>query len=232
METEKPVGESILVVDDEPEIVSLVAYYLEEAGYSVSRAYDGPEALMQASIEKPALVILDLMLPGMSGFEVLEKIRADDSLGDPLILMLTARREDADRIGGFRSGADDYVTKPFNPEELVLRVAAILRRKSADHGGTGMLSAGPISANLLTQRAAVDSNEIDLTQTEYRLLLLLMQHSGEVLSRTRLLEEVWEAHPQMQTRTVDVHVQRLRAKLGTAGDMIETVRGSGYRLTG
>ncbi|HEY8164129.1 MAG TPA: response regulator transcription factor [Gemmatimonadaceae bacterium] len=231
METERAVGESILVVDDEPEIVSLVAYYLEEAGYSVSRAYDGPEALMQASIEKPALVILDLMLPGMSGFEVLEKIRADESLGDPLILMLTARREDADRIGGFRSGADDYVTKPFNPEELVLRVGAILRR-TADHGGRGMLSAGPISANLLTQRASVDGREIDLTQTEYRLLLLLMQHAGEVLSRTRLLEEVWEAHPQMQTRTVDVHVQRLRAKLGTAGDMIETVRGSGYRLTG
>jgi two-component system phosphate regulon response regulator PhoB len=231
MDNERPVGESILVVDDEPEIVSLVAYYLEEAGYSVSRAYDGAEALMQASIEKPALVILDLMLPGMSGFEVLEKIRADDSLGDPLILMLTARREDADRIGGFRSGADDYVTKPFNPEELVLRVAAILRRKG-DAGGGGMLSAGPISANLLTQRASVDSTDIDLTQTEYRLLLLLMQHSGEVLSRTRLLEEVWEAHPQMQTRTVDVHVQRLRAKLGAAGDMIETVRGSGYRLTG
>jgi two-component system phosphate regulon response regulator PhoB len=232
MDSERPVGESILVVDDEPEIVSLVAYYLEEAGYSVSRAYDGTEALMQASIEKPALVILDLMLPGMSGFEVLEKIRADSSLGDPLILMLTARREDADRIGGFRSGADDYVTKPFNPEELVLRVAAILRRKAADPSGGGMLSAGPISANLLTQRASVDGTDIDLTQTEYRLLLLLMQHAGEVLSRTRLLEEVWEAHPQMQTRTVDVHVQRLRAQLGSAGDMIETVRGSGYRLTG
>ena len=223
-------GESVLVVDDEPEIVSLVAYYLEEAGYSVSTAHDGPEALAQAKIERPDLVVLDLMLPGMSGFDVLERIRADESVGDPAILMLTARREDADRIGGLKLGADDYVTKPFNPEELVLRVGAILRRKAADPGSRGMLSAGPISANLLAQRASVDGVDVDLTQTEYRLLLLLMQHAGEVLSRTRLLEEVWEAHPQMQTRTVDVHIQRLRSKLGEAGDMIETVRGSGYTL--
>lgn len=222
-------AQPVLVVDDEPEIVSLVAYHLEKAGYAVSTAADGAEAIVKARKELPCLIVLDILLPGITGFNVLEAIRSRAETRDIPVLMLTAMREDEDRIRGLSLGVDDYVTKPFNPEELVLRVAAILRRVQSK-GTSEVITVGPITVNLLSQRVHLDGRLLDLTRTEYRLLLLLAQQHGRVLDRGELLAEVWAAVPDMQTRTVDVHVQRLRSKLGAAGEMIETVRGLGYRL--
>lgn len=226
-----PSGERILVVDDETDIVALVAYHLVKAGYRVSTATSGPDALAAARQERPALVVLDLMLPGMSGYEVLEQLRAHVATKDIAVLMLTARREEADRIRGLALGADDYLTKPFSPQELVLRTAAILRRMKASGGqATDVLTLGPIGIDRAAHHVTVDAHAIELTPTEYKLLLLLAERRGRVQSRARLLETVWDAAPDIQTRTVDMHVQRLRSKLGPAGDMIETVRGFGYRL--
>lgn len=223
--------ERVLVVDDEADIVALVAYHLAKAGYRVSTASSGPDALTAARQERPALIVLDLMLPGSSGYEVLEQLRAQPATREMAVLMLTARREEADRIRGLSLGADDYLTKPFSPQELVLRVGAILRRLSA--GGAGpadILSIGSITIDREEHRVSVDGRLIDLTPTEYKLLLILAERRGRVQSRAHLLETVWEAAPDIQTRTVDMHVQRLRTKLGEAGDLIETVRGFGYRL--
>lgn len=224
-------GERVLVVDDEADIVALVAYHLVKAGYRVSTASSGPDAIAAARQERPALVVLDLMLPGASGYDVLEQLRSQPATREMAVLMLTARREEQDRIRGLSLGADDYLTKPFSPQELVLRVGAILRRLSA--GGAGpadILSIGTIMIDREEHRVSVDGRPIDLTPTEYKLLLILAERRGRVQSRAHLLETVWEAAPDIQTRTVDMHVQRLRTKLGDAGDLIETVRGFGYRL--
>ena len=225
-------GERILVVDDEPDIVALVAFHLVKAGYRVSTASSGLDALALARQDHPALVVLDLMLPGTSGFEVLEALRADDATRDVAVLMLTARREEPDRIRGLSLGADDYLTKPFSPQELVLRVGAILRRvQMAQPASNDTLRAGPIAIDRAAHRVTVDGlGELELTPTEYRLLLTLAERRGRVQARGLLLETVWDAAPDIQTRTVDMHVQRLRSKLGPAGEMIETVRGFGYRL--
>jgi len=224
-------GERILVVDDEADIVALVAYHLVKAGYRVSTASTGPDALAAARQERPALIVLDLMLPGASGYDVLEQLRSAAATRDIAVLMLTARREEPDRIRGLALGADDYLTKPFSPQELVLRVGAILRRVTA--GGVGpadLLVLGPITIDRAEHRVSVDARVIDLTPTEYKLLLTLAERRGRVQGRAHLLSTVWEAAPDIQTRTVDMHVQRLRTKLGGAGDLIETVRGFGYRL--
>ena len=226
-------GDRILVVDDEADIVALIAYHVAKAGYRVSTATTGTEALAAAERDRPALVILDLMLPGLSGYEVLEQLRATEATRSVGVLMLTARREEQDRIRGLSLGADDYLTKPFSPQELVLRVGAILRRMSA--GGTSggdVLAIGPIQIDRSEHRVRVDDHAIELTPTEYKLLLVLAERRGRVQDRARLLEMVWEAAPDIQTRTVDMHVQRLRAKLGEAGSLVETVRGFGYRLRG
>jgi len=224
-------GERVLVVDDEPDIVALVAYHLAKAGYRVSTAASGVEALEAARAERPALVVLDLMLPAMSGFDVLEQLRVSDATRDVAVLMLTARREEPDRIRGLSLGADDYLTKPFSPQEVVLRVGAILRRTSAASAGGGdVLSIGPIRVDRAAHRVYIDGTEVELTPTEYKLLLTLVERRGRVQGRALLLETVWDAAPDIQTRTVDMHIQRLRAKLGPAGDLIETVRGFGYRL--
>ncbi|MEJ7812035.1 MAG: response regulator transcription factor [Gemmatimonadaceae bacterium] len=223
--------ERVLVVDDEADIVALVAYHLAKAGYRVSTAASGVEALAAAREERPALVVLDLMLPEMSGFEVLEQLRQDDATRDLAVLMLTARKEEPDRIRGLSLGADDYLTKPFSPQELVLRVAAILRRVSAS--GTSqsdVLTIGPILIDRAAHSVSIGDEPVELTPTEFKLLLTLAERRGRVQARSHLLETVWEAAPDIQTRTVDMHVQRLRAKLGEAGDLIETVRGFGYRL--
>jgi len=225
--------ERILVVDDESDIVALVAYHLAKAGYRVSTAGNGADALELARQERPALLVLDLMLPGMSGFEVLEQLRADDATHDVAVLMLTARREEPDRIRGLSLGADDYLTKPFSPQELVLRVGAILRRVGAvAQGAPDLLQFGPVRIDRGACRVTVDGSEVELTPTEYKLLLMLAERRGRVQARSHLLETVWEAAPDIQTRTVDMHIQRLRTKLGAAGEMIETVRGFGYRLQG
>jgi two-component system phosphate regulon response regulator PhoB len=224
-------AERVLVVDDEPDIVALVAYHLAKSGYSVSTATSGLEGLAAARRDKPSLVILDLMLPGLSGLEVMKELRSDASTSRIAVLMLTARREENDRIKGLTLGADDYLTKPFSPQELVLRVAAILRRLTAGRDESDdVKQIGPLRIESTAHRVTVDGREIDLTPTEFKLLLLLAERRGRVQPRNLLLETVWEAAPDIQTRTVDMHVQRLRAKLGAAGDLIETVRGFGYRI--
>ena len=224
-------GERVLVVDDEPDIVALVAYHLVKAGYRVSTSSNGAEAVAQARQDRPSIIVLDLMLPGMSGFDVLEQLRADDSTRDVAVLMLTARKDEPDRIKGLSLGADDYITKPFSPQELVLRVGAILRRIQQGQQQAGdTLRVGPIAIDRAAHRVSVDGRDLDLTPTEYRLLLTLAERRGRVQARAHLLETVWEAAPDIQTRTVDMHVQRLRTKLESAGELIETVRGFGYRL--
>ncbi len=224
-------GERVLVVDDEADIVALVAYHLVKAGYRVSTAASGQDALAAARQERPALIVLDLMLPGLSGWDVLEQLRAAPATRDIAVLMLTARREEPDRIRGLALGADDYLTKPFSPQELVLRVGAILRRLSAAGvNPADLLVLGPISIDRGDHRVSVDGQPVELTPTEYKLLLILAERRGRVQSRAHLLESVWGAAPDIQTRTVDMHVQRLRTKLGPGGDLIETVRGFGYRV--
>jgi len=230
MESTSAGSELVLVVDDEPHIVALVAYHLAKAGYRVATAKNGTDALAQASRERPALIVLDLMLPGISGFDVLKKLRARDQTRDVPVLMLTARRNEPDRIEGLTLGADDYLTKPFSAPELVLRVKAILRRAGSAPAVRDVLVIGPLHIDRSAHRVTVDDTEIDLTPTEFRLLLLLAERSGRVQARSHLLETVWDAAPDIQTRTVDMHVQRLRTKLLRAGDMIETVRGFGYRF--
>lgn len=226
-------GERVLVVDDEADIVALVAYHLARAGYRVSTAANGTDALAAARDERPAMIILDLMLPGMSGYEVLEELRATEQTRGIPVLMLTARREEQDRIKGLTLGADDYLTKPFAPQELVLRVGAILRRVgAAPRNAADLLKIGTIEIDRAEHRVHVEGREIELTPTEYKLLMTLAERRGRVQARAHLLETVWEAAPDIQTRTVDMHVQRLRAKLGEAGDVIETVRGFGYRIRG
>jgi two-component system phosphate regulon response regulator PhoB len=223
--------ERILVVDDEPDIVALVVYHLAKAGFRISTASNGADALRLAQQDRPALIVLDLMLPGMSGLEVLEQLRADESGQDIAVLLLTARRDEPDRIKGLSSGADDYLTKPFSPQELVLRVRNILRRMAQTQTGLpDVVRVGPILIDRAAHRVAVENAELDLTPTEFKLLLTLAERRGRVQSRALLLEIVWDAAPDIQTRTVDMHVQRLRTKLGAAGELVETVRGFGYRL--
>ncbi|MFI5213547.1 MAG: response regulator transcription factor [Gemmatimonadales bacterium] len=224
--------ERILVVDDERDITALVAYHLAKAGYRVTTATTGPAALDAARAEPFDLVVLDLMLPGRSGYEVLEELRRREESRGIGVILLTARREEADRIKGLAAGADDYLTKPFSPEELVLRVGAVLRRlrSPASAAGGTVLRAGPLTIDRGAHRVSVEGADVDLTRIEYRLLLLLAERRGRVQTRPQLLETVWESQADIQTRTVDMHVQRLRAKLGAAGELIETVRGFGYRM--
>jgi two-component system phosphate regulon response regulator PhoB len=221
----------VLVVDDEPEIVALVVYQLAKEGYRVSTAVSGPDALAAVRRERPSLIVLDLMLPGLSGFEVLEQLRADPTTRDIGVLMLTARKDEPDRIRGLTLGADDYLTKPFSAAELALRVGAILRRVAAAPEPIGdVVKVGSILIDKSAHRVTVDGAEIELTPTEFKLLLMLAERRGRVQARRHLLETVWEAAPDIQTRTVDMHVQRLRTKLGSSGELIETVRGFGYRM--
>ncbi|MGH7503662.1 MAG: response regulator [Longimicrobiales bacterium] len=222
----------ILVVEDERDISALVAYHLTKEGYRVRTAGGGLEALEAAQGERPDLILLDLMLPGYSGYDVLAELRRRPELSDVPVVVLTARRDEADRVKGLELGADDYVTKPFSPRELVLRVGAVLRRaRSPAVAGAGrLLRGGPLSVDLNAMRVTVAGVTIDLTPTEYRLLVTLMERRGRVQSRQQLLENAWDIHARIETRTVDMHVQRLRTKLGVAGRQIETVRGFGYRF--
>ena len=227
----KVVSHRILVVDDEPDITALVAYHLAKAGYRVSTATNGTEALRAATEQRPDVIVLDLMLPGLSGLDVLQALRKQEETRDVGVIMLTARREEVDRIRGLSLGADDYLTKPFSPNELTLRVAAIIRRLAAPAtAGGSLINAGPIAIDRSAHRVLVEGKELQLTATEYKLLITLVERRGRVQTRPQLLEIVWEAQPDIQTRTVDMHVQRLRTKLGVAGDLIETVRGFGYRF--
>ncbi len=222
----------VLVVEDERDISALIAFHLTREGFRVQTVESGPEALQAAYADRPDLVLLDVMLPGLSGYEVLAELRRRPDLGDVPVVMLTARREEQDRIRGLELGADDYLTKPFSPRELVLRVAAVLRRvRSPAITGSGrILRGGDITVDSDALRVRVADQSVDLTPTEYRLLVTLLERRGRVQTRQQLLEAAWDIHADIETRTVDMHIQRLRSKLGDAGDWIETVRGFGYRF--
>jgi two-component system, OmpR family, phosphate regulon response regulator PhoB len=223
----------ILVVEDEPDISALVAYHLAREAYRVRTVADGAEAIRSVEVEPPDLIVLDLMLPSMPGLDVLRELRRREETRQIPVILLTAKRAEEDRIAGLSLGADDYLAKPFSPQELVLRVGAVLRRvKQApppEKGGK-VLRLGPFVLDLGAARAEVDGVELELTPTEFRLLQVLVERRGRVQSRRQLLESVWEVTANIATRTVDMHVQRLRSKLGSHADWIETVRGFGYRF--
>jgi two-component system phosphate regulon response regulator PhoB len=220
-------GRKILIVEDETDVADLLTLNLRKAGYKVSTAADGVTGLQKARDERPEFIILDLMLPKMSGLEVCRILKGDAATAQMPILMLTAKAEEIDRIVGLEFGADDYVTKPFSPREVVLRIRAILRRgEKADE----RLSAGPIAIDPARHEVRVNGKQVHLTSIEFKLLRRLMQRRGRVQDRDRLLNEVWGYETVIDTRTVDTHVRRLREKLGKAGDVVETVRGFGYRL--
>lgn len=223
----------MLVVEDEPDIAALVAYQLAHAGYGVRTASTGEQALRALDTDPPDLVILDLMLPQLSGTDVLRTIRSRGETRRLPVVILTARDEEEDKVEGFELGADDYIAKPFSPRELVLRVEAVLRRAEANTPATprrGTLRAGPVVVDVEAHRVTIEGEEIQLTPTEFRLLVTLMKRRGRTQTRKALLESVWNTTADIETRTVDMHVGRLRSKLGKPARMIETVRGFGYRL--
>ena len=221
----------VLVVDDEPDLLELVRFHLAQAGFEVETARDGRQGLESIRRRRPDLVVLDWMLPDVSGTEVCRQVRNDPQLRDLPILLLTAKAEEVDRVVGFELGADDYVTKPFSPRELALRVSAILRRTSSEPVASEVLTRGSIALDTERHRCRVDDLEVILTAKEFRLLEALMSRPGRVLSRQRLLDEVWGSDITVTERTIDTHLKRLREKLGVAGDQIETVRGVGYRFS-
>jgi two-component system phosphate regulon response regulator PhoB len=221
----------ILVIDDEPDLRELVRVNLDQAGYSVETASSGREALHALHRSIPDLVILDLMLPDVSGTELCRKIRSDPALAELPVIMLTAKATEVDRVVGFELGADDYVTKPFSPRELALRVAAVLRRRFADSDTEQALEHGSVRLDVARHRCTVDGAETSLTTKEFDLLRDLMSRPGRVVTRERLLERVWGSDVTVTPRTIDTHLKRLREKLGHAGESIETVRGVGYRFS-
>lgn len=219
----------ILVVDDEPSITNLVSAYLKPEGYEVYTAADGNAGLKAARAFKPDLIILDIMLPGMDGVELLSRLRRES---DVYVIMLTARTEEIDKIVGLSVGADDYVTKPFSPRELVARVKAALRRIETGAGlgsERGVLSFKHIHIDIDARKVSVDENPIELTAVEFDLLKALAENRGRVLSREQLLEKVWGGEYYGEIRVVDVHLGHIRQKLGH-DDLIATVRGVGYRF--
>jgi two-component system phosphate regulon response regulator PhoB len=221
----------ILVVDDEPDILSVLVYHLSREGYRVRTAVNGPGALATAEADRPDLIILDLMLPGMDGYEVLQRLRSEEKTQAIPVILLSARREEEERVKGFQVGADDYITKPFSARELALRVEALLRRSKAEPVATGRrLTVGPVEIDREAHRAFSAGSEVELTPLEYRLLEVLLERRGRVQTRRQLLQAVWDTNAAIETRTVDMHVARLRTKLGDAAPLIETVRGVGYRF--
>ena len=224
-------AQRILVIDDEPDLVELVRVNLDRAGFQVDTAFCGREALDKLRGSPPDLVVLDLMLPDLSGNEVCREIRSDPELKRLPVIMLTAKAEEVDRVVGFELGADDYVTKPFSPRELVLRVKAILRRRQPQTAASEVLERGALRVDPERHRCFVDDEEIELTAKEFDLLHRLMARPGRVLTREQLLDQVWGSDIAVTLRTIDTHLKRLREKLGPASSLIETVRGVGYRFS-
>jgi DNA-binding response OmpR family regulator len=218
----------ILVVDDESNIIELVRLYLEREGYEVDEASNGTDAVSKQRAGNPDLILLDLMLPDIDGYEVCRRIRTQS---DTPILMLTARKEDIDKIVGLELGADDYLTKPFNPRELVARVRAILRRYQAGLQPGDIAEMGKLRIDFPRQEVTVNSHPVKLRTKEFSLLSTFIRNPGIVLSREKLLEDVWGFDYYGESRTVDVHVNHLRDKLTGSGVHIETVRGTGYKIT-
>ena len=222
--------DTILIVDDEPDVVDLLVFNLQKAGFKTLTARDGPAALQKARNELPALIVLDLMLPGIDGTDVCRQLRADPKTATIPIVMLTAKAEEVDRIVGLELGADDYVTKPFSPRELALRIKTILRRAAGKGAPSEVLKHSDLVVDLAKHAATFKGKPIELTATEFKLLVMLLERRGRVQTRDALLTEVWGYEGDVDTRTVDTHVRRLREKLGKAADWIETVRGVGYRF--
>lgn len=226
--------ERILLIEDEPDIAEVLQYNLEKEGFAVETARRGDTGLEAVRRETPDLILLDLMLPGLDGLELTRLLKRDDGTARVPIVMLTARGEEVDRIVGLELGADDYISKPFSPREVVLRVKAVLRRLQP--GGEGVeeasetLSLGGIRLDIAGHRLEVGGEEVPLTATEFRLLKLLIERGGRVQTRGQLLSDVWGYAEDIDSRTVDTHIRRLRRKLGPEADRIETVIGVGYRL--
>ena len=220
----------ILVVDDEPDALELVRFNLKQAGFEVCTAADGEEALKQARLALPDVILLDIMLPEVDGLEVCKILRRDSATAAIPIIMLTAKAAEIDRVLGLELGADDYVTKPFSPRELVLRIKAILRRGKAPDAKAEHFQLGELMIDVGRHEVRFQRQPIDLTATEFKLLTVLVQRRGRVQSREKLLQDVWEYDNLIDTRTVDTHVRRLRDKLGGASEYLETVRGVGYRI--
>jgi len=217
-------------VDDEADVVDLLVYNLQKAGYRTVTARGGAAALQKARDLLPALVILDLMLPQLDGTEVCKALDADPKTAHIPVLMLTAKAEEVDRVVGLELGAEDYVTKPFSPREVVLRVKKILERASGKRTPAEVIKFGDVDVDIAKHEARVKGKPVELTATEFKLLVTLMERRGRVQSRDRLLTDVWGYEGDVDTRTVDTHVRRLREKLGKSADSIETVRGVGYRF--
>ena len=222
----------ILVVDDEPDAVELVEFNLKQAGFDVVTAADGAEALRKARSAQPALVILDVMLPEVNGLEVCKLLRRDPATSGVPILMLTAKAAEIDRVLGLELGADDYVVNPFSPRELVLRVKKLLERGQPSKSRRDQFLFGGLMIDVPRHLVSWRGKRIELTATEFRLLTLLAERRGRVQSREQLLRDVWNYDSDMDTRTVDTHMRRLREKLGPAARYLDTVRGIGYRFVG
>ncbi len=220
----------ILVVDDEIDVTELIGYHLRQRGYDVRSVNDPRHALDTTRSFAPDLIILDVMMPELSGLQVCRMIRSDSSIKSIPIIFLSAKTEEGDRIDGFESGADDYVCKPFSPKELMLRVLAILKRAGEGDEEYNILEVDGILLDVEHHKVVVNQSSIELTATEFRLLKLLMQEQGKVQTREMLLQKVWNYQSDIETRTVDTHMRRLREKLGGEASWLETVRGVGYRM--
>lgn len=221
--------EHVLIVEDEIDIAHLVSFNLERAGYRVTIAGDGREGLERALHDQPTLVVLDLMLPGMDGYQVLKEMQRDSRTHAIPVLMLTAKSQIDDRIKGLELGADDYLTKPFSPKELILRVQAIIKRNRSTPGSV-IFSFGPFRFDKNNVTFYLDDEPLSLTSTEFKLLLFLCQRAGQPQDRNDLLKVVWGYNDDVHSRTLDTHMKRLRQKLGDASTLIETVRGVGYKV--
>jgi two-component system, OmpR family, phosphate regulon response regulator PhoB len=221
---------SILIVEDDRDILRLLAHHLRAAGYEVQTCEEGYDALTHAKQRLPDLVLLDLMLPGLDGFEVCKELKRSPETRNIPVIMLTARGEEVDRIVGLELGADDYVVKPFSPRELMLRVRAVLRRSSAEPLKGSVWQNEGLRLDLEAHQVTVDGAEVTLTATEFKLLAELIRHRGKVQTRDQLLDKVWGYQFEGYGRTVDTHMRRLRQKLGGYSRWVETVRGVGYRF--
>mgnify|MGYP000306329405 FL=1 len=220
----------VFIVEDEPDLRDTLTYNFENEGFTVKSFSNGESFLESLTKNKPNLVILDLMLPGVSGLDVCRELRSDDNFNDIAVVMLTAKSEEIDRIVGFELGADDYVTKPFSVRELILRVKVLLKKRLENSANEQILAFGPITMNLDAHDVVVDGENINLTALEFKLLKHLLNRKGRVQTRDQLLGDVWGYSSEVTTRTVDTHIKRLREKLGKPGDLIQTIRGVGYRF--
>lgn len=223
-------GHKVFIVEDEPDLRDTLKYNLENEGFSVEAFSNGETFLSSVYKNIPNLVILDLMLPGVSGLDVCRELRSNENYDGIGIVMLTAKSEEIDRIVGFELGADDYVTKPFSVRELILRVKVLLKKRTDDGANEQILEFGPILMNLDAHEVSIDGKIVNLTALEFKLLKHLLKRKGRVQTRDQLLGDVWGYSSEVTTRTVDTHIKRLREKLGEPGDLIQTIRGVGYRF--